>query len=146
MTDSLTDDRTAEQTTSVADIEALQRQNKDLEGQVALMKRREQVLTTFNSLKKRGDALLANRKMTTAEYEELFSDKATQRYLDGGSTESLEFHIKQLEKFAATPSHFGPRKVDPAIPPSPNERVIDESEETEAADRFLETYTPRKAY
>ncbi|MBL1176892.1 HK97 family phage prohead protease [Pantanalinema sp. GBBB05] len=147
MPDNLTDDRSVEQTTSVADMEAMRRQIEDQNKEIAAMKRREQVLTTFNGLKKRGDTLLAQRKMTTAEYEEVFGDKAMRGYLEGGSTDGLEFHIKQLEKFAVTPSHFGPRKVDPAIPPSPNERVIDESEETEAAaDRFLETYTPRKAY
>lgn len=136
----------------------LRQRNQDLERQVAELKqqqqqaaRQQQTRDKYSTLKDQARTLLDNRKLSTAAYEAMFSEKSLQRYLEEGNTElsGVEYHLKQVEKYGSAPANLGPSSLqDEPLPPHPSERQENggNNQPTQKADSFLEGHQPRKPY
>lgn len=131
-------------TTNNAELDQLRRDLDEAKMQLAQTQKREQLTTRFNTLKETGRTLLDERKLSTAEFEKLFSAAALTRYLeDDSELAGVEYHLKQLKDFAIASKSFAPATVNPDIPDHPNERG---EADTAKADAFLVTHTPRRLY
>ncbi|PZV19205.1 MAG: hypothetical protein DCF22_00625 [Leptolyngbya sp.] len=129
-------------TSSAAETE-LRAELETAKQELAASRQREALKTQFDNLKERGRTLLDARKLSTAAYEELFGEKSLTRYLENSDElAAVDFHLKQLEKHSVAPAAFAPAIAENEIPAPPHER----EDNTDAADKFLATYIPRKLY
>lgn len=128
----------------------LQQENERLRQAQQQATRQQAIRDRFSKLKDQARTLLDQRKLSTAAYESMFSDAAIKRYLEDGNTEleGVEFHLKQLDKYASAPANLGPSTVgDVPLPDHPNERQEGGANDaTPKADRFLAGYTPKLPY
>jgi hypothetical protein len=131
--------------TQTNELEDLKRQLAEKDEEIAAMQRQQAITTRLSGLKEKATALVGDRKLSTANYEDLFSPAALKRYGDGSELNSLDFYLKQVDKFATTPPTFSPETLASSpVPLPPHERT--EAEGTPKADTFLEEYTPRRPY
>lgn len=133
---------TISNTSSTAEAE-LRAELETAQRELAEVKKREQLTQLYGGLKERGRTLLDARKLSTAEYDGLFGEKSLAGYLEKpDELAAVDFHLRQLEKHSVAPASFAPAIATGEIPLPPHER----EENTDAADKFLETHTPRKLY